>query len=231
MQEHLYRVRAKVAYKSIGVQVRWKLAGMLIVAALLFWQRDGVACSLVSEHAGDSLESTLVLEADRRISDVYGKTEAIKHIVNASGQMKSWLFKANAYAKTITIPGKSCVVIGPNGSNIDILAHELVHSEIAHRIGYWAYLSRLPVWFNEGAAMQVDYRLQYDLPDNWVTTEKLRDLPSTSAFYAGDDAMLTKRYGQAKSAVAQWLKSNGGGGRFYRNLERYKAGDEIITLN
>ena len=212
------------------MRMRWKFAGILFVIAMLLWQRDGVACAMVSEYAGDGLQRELILDAESRISEVYGKTKAPHYIANSSSAMTRWLFKANPYAKTITIPGKSCVVIGPNGGKVDVLAHELVHAEIANRLGYWSYLTRLPVWFNEGAAMQVDDRPQYDLAVDTVTVKLMRQLPETSAFYAGDDALITRRYGLAKQAVALWLQRNGGNQQFYQKLEAFKAGTADLKI-
>jgi len=55
-------------------------------------------------------------------------------------------------------PFRAIMVIGPDGINLDVLSHEMCHTELYHRLGWWRKEMRIPTWFDEGLAMQLDYR-------------------------------------------------------------------------
>lgn len=55
----------------------------------------------------------------------------------------------------------SIVVVGPFGRNLDVLSHEWAHAELASRTGVLLRMYRVPVWFDEGLAMQLDQRPDY----------------------------------------------------------------------
>lgn len=52
-------------------------------------------------------------------------------------------------------------IIGPEGMNVDVVAHEWAHSEIANQSSFITRNYRLPTWFDEGLAMQVDFRPEF----------------------------------------------------------------------
>lgn len=62
----------------------------------------------------------------------------------------------NACAKVAGI--LKVVLIGPKGrDNLDVIAHEMAHCELHSRRGFWAS-RRVPTWFDEVLALQVDQR-------------------------------------------------------------------------
>ena len=122
-----------------------------------------------------------------------------------------------------------CVFIGPKGRSVDVVAHELVHAEVFERVGPWARATQLPVWFDEGLAMQVDYREAYDLSENFDTSF-VRTLASPADFYtAGEDA-LTMNYGSAKVEVARWVAGVGARSVFAQ-LARLRNGEPFASID
>lgn len=117
----------------------------------------------------------------------------------------------NSFGSTDFLPGRTCIVLGPDGRNVDVFAHELVHAEIADRLGFWTRWRQLPVWFDEGAAMQVDYRSAFN-PRGSVSDadrRKIRKRISSASFFAVSPDQLTVHYATAKQVVAEWLSQTG----------------------
>jgi hypothetical protein len=118
-------------------------------------------------------------------------------------------------------------MVGPKGQNVDVVAHELMHAEFFHRMGFLKSV-QLPIWFNEGVAMQVDYRPQYSLsPQDAQNTAYVRDLTTIWAFTKGDDQALTRNYASAKHEVASWL-SKVGPTSLYSRLQRMRDGQSFV---
>ena len=65
------------------------------------------------------------------------------------------------------------IVIRKDGIDLDVLAHEICHAELAERIGFFAWISKVPLWFNEGLAMQCDERPEFSEDSLKIKTNKL----------------------------------------------------------
>lgn len=115
----------------------------------------------------------------------------------------------NRTAVTHLAFGTASVVIGPDGANIDVVAHELLHAEVAHRIGWWCREMRLPVWFDEGLAMQVDDREAFGeqawmaRTDAGATAPDVTQLNTQRSFFTENSWV---HYATSKHEVARWMK-------------------------
>lgn len=118
-------------------------------------------------------------------------------------------FTANKTAMMVPIGDSGCIFVGPNGLNEDVIAHEMVHSEILNRIGMYMREIYMPTWLDEGVAMGVDGRSEYD----WIEGEDsrfVRSLTNPWSFFSGDEkGGVTKHYAAAKEEVRQWLEGKG----------------------
>jgi hypothetical protein len=121
------------------------------------------------------------------------------------------------------------VMIGPQGTNLNVVTHELMHAELSERVGMWRRLTMIPAWFDEGVAMQMDFRSEYDLkrPNNNLASVKT--LRSISQFNAGHDQQITQHYAFAKAIVAKWLTKIGFS-NLYPSLERIRAGEKLEVV-
>lgn len=119
------------------------------------------------------------------------------------------------YGQTRFAPGLPAVVLlGPNGQNIDVAAHEWAHAELSARTGVLVRSWRLPTWLDEGIAMQLDHRPEYGAI---ALTELLsvRPVPQLAAmtnsagFFTGERDLARLRYGFARCVVGRWLVADG----------------------
>jgi hypothetical protein len=121
--------------------------------------------------------------------------------------------------------GQSFLVLGPDGRDVDVMAHELCHDELFVRLGWWTVKRTVPQWFNEGLALMVDYRFtdpahprqRYnDYFDELrfrsigrVSKRQLDDLETTRDFFGGDSQAVMLAYMTAGREVSGWLARNG----------------------
>lgn len=109
---------------------------------------------------------------------------------------------------------KHYICISDKYLELDILAHEITHAELHTRLSKDALL-RLPTWFDEGLAIQNDYREQYseeqwiEQTDNGKNTVALEDMDTPSEFYAGEAEDRRFRYLNAKHELAGWMAEHG----------------------
>ncbi|GAA4403520.1 hypothetical protein GCM10023187_19660 [Nibrella viscosa] len=122
--------------------------------------------------------------------------------------------------------GTSFLVLGPDGNNVDVIAHELCHDELFARLGWLTVKRQIPQWFNEGLAMMVDYRFtppnhsgsinrvqRYrDFRDEWLyythgrqRVVALTNLETTRDFFAGTYRQVMLAYMTAGMEVSRWL--------------------------
>lgn len=129
--------------------------------------------------------------------------------------------------------GASYLILGPDGNNADVIAHELCHDELFTRLGWWRVKRQIPQWFNEGLALMVDYR--FSSPTVWEHSDsmqvmvprfdeympipgakpsmlKLTELETTRDFFGGDYADVMLAYQTAADEVARWLTTVGRAG-------------------
>ena len=108
---------------------------------------------------------------------------------------------------THTSPVADYIVIGLSGENIDCLSHEMVHAELHRRLGILRYSQgAIPLWFEEGAAMYVDARPEFDesvyqqRTGGGVRAQALSAISRRADFYANDaySAFLTSKHVFAK---------------------------------
>jgi hypothetical protein len=121
---------------------------------------------------------------------------------------------------------RSYIVLGPNGRNVDVLAHEMTHVELRERVrgGLFNLDAVVPMWFNEGLAMQNDARPEYShavfdrMAARGVVPPALADLATVESFRSGGADRVRMAYMVSKFEVERWL-AGGGRARLLRLLE------------
>lgn len=116
---------------------------------------------------------------------------------------------------------------------LDILAHEITHAELHTRLSAEAQ-KRIPTWFDEGIAMQNDYREKYSeaqwtqQTDNGKNAVALEDMDTPAEFYAGEAEDRRFRYLNAKHELDVWMTSHGQQG-LLELLDRLNGGADFNT--
>lgn len=167
-----------------------------------------VLCALTSPPPQTTEQVALMYAATARIETLFGPMSAQPATTFFDTPDAYWPLQPNPHGSTSFIGDRTCLLIGPNGQNIDVAAHELMHAEIAARMGYWRRARHLPTWLDEGLAMQVDWRESYDLAPT-QTAADMQPLSSAQTFFVADDKQLTWHYASAKVAARQWLEAIG----------------------
>lgn len=217
------------------------------VATIAFAVPGAVACVLVGTKGFESIADRTLIEAQssardkieihdllaaarERIGTAFGAPRAKPIVVFLQDEEDFWPLKLNAHGSTNFVGNRTCVIVGPNGRSVDVVAHELMHAELADHVGYWRRLTEVPTWFDEGIAMQVDFRPRYDFslakPAN---TDYVRKLGTTQAFFQSGGNELVQNYASAKYEVAHWL-SGIGMKNLYQRLERIQNGEQFDSV-
>ncbi|GAB4031595.1 hypothetical protein GCM10028774_09660 [Spirosoma jeollabukense] len=118
--------------------------------------------------------------------------------------------------------GTSYLVLGPDGNNPDVIAHELCHDELFARLGWWRVKRQIPQWFNEGLALMVDYR--FTNPSVWDKPDSLQQALSTAG---DDDLMVFLQHPMLKLADLETTRDFFGGDSFHTMLAYQTAAEEV----
>lgn len=191
---------------AYGAQIRCQLvgwSGMTRLPGNIFVAPETTD---VEKNTFVSLHSEAVLRNKAFLGETFSSPIVI--VASTPELMSRFGQTGNRTAVTHLAFGTAAIVIGPDGANVDVVAHELLHAEIAHRIGWWNRELRLPVWFDEGLAMQVDYREAYS-EEAWQTrTEFGANAPEVTKLTSQRSFFTEKswlHFATAKHEVARWL--------------------------
>ena len=224
---------------ALGISI----VGLTFAVAGAFFQRNALACEMLPMLSYQQIDSHVFLGADiasekaegimglinsasERIELLYGAPASKPRILITSSAQLAEMWGANATATMHRMPWRSCIVIGPDGKNVDVIAHEWLHAEIQERVGFLRFLGEIPVWFDEGAALTVDNRAPF-LPDNIDLTDaevqRVKRLVSGRDFFSGD---IRSNYQAARLAVQPLIIVE----RFFDDLERISLGESFESV-
>lgn len=165
----------------------------------------------------------LLNAASARIKDMYGTPISQPRFIIATTENEAAKWGANETASMHRLPGRNCIVVGPEGLNTDVLAHEWLHAEIQHRVGFLGSLTEIPVWFDEGAALTVDFRSPFLIENINSSATKIADvqlLTSAKDFFSGS---IRENYQMARVVVSAKIEP----ATFYQDLERISEGEKF----
>lgn len=112
------------------------------------------------------------------------------------------------------------IIAKPDGTNVDVISHEICHAEFAVRIGLYKKRKKIPAWFDEGLALQLDYRYPYpgsnrykDYLDEWKVLNQgkklnieLEELENIDAFFQKGEDWTHQAYFRSGMEVTRWLE-------------------------
>lgn len=231
-------IKKQLHIRNISIALLSVLFAFLLIG--VFFQRHALACELLPlsgyqklndkvffapDIPSDRLEElyTLIEKSIERLTQTYGEPIATPWMVITSDVETAKKWGSNETGAMNRMPWCSCIIIGPTGQNIDVISHEMLHAEIQKRVGLWRFLKEIPVWFDEGAALTLDYRESF-LPENidlkQEKVETIKQLEKHKDFFSGN---IRENYQAARLAVIPLILEE----RFYDDLERIKRGESF----
>ena len=133
---------------------------------------------------------------------------------------------------TISFPSeKHYICISDEYLELDILAHEITHAELRARLTARAQ-GKVPTWFDEGLALQNDYRERYS-EEQWISQTgngknviAPEDMDTPAEFYAGEAEDRRFRYLNAKHELDRWMATHGQQG-LLELIEKLNNGEDF----
>jgi hypothetical protein len=153
----------------------------------------------------------MIYDAKRRITKYYGKPKANPVVIVTGNKEEAENYGLHDIPGSLFFtPWNSYLVLNHYKAGVDVASHEFVHAEIVDRLGYFTRQRELPTWFDEGAALQVDFRPQYTETTEIKKEElnRVTALDSPDKFWSSDTEQNIKNYQSAKIAVAKFLKEH-----------------------
>lgn len=112
------------------------------------------------------------------------------------------------------------VIVQPDGTNVDVVSHEICHAELSERLHWDKRYQGVPAWFNEGLALMVDYRFPQkggghsheDYLNHWIFREDsarympLSEIEHIHDFFAKDEFWTKLSYMRSGLEVSRWLE-------------------------
>jgi hypothetical protein len=215
------KVKKKTKKRNVTIIV---LILLILFGIGLFWlsRHPVVRCYFVPLSNLDTIDTNVYVQGDMvadqkifllqaisdakdHISNLYGEYQASPIIIAGKTMDVMVEYGGNAYnsiGRTYLTAFGAYIVLGPDGiSNPDVIAHEMAHAELAHRIGK-NMANQLPDWFDEGLALQFDDR--FSEADWQIKTENGKNVPSLDEISSirYDDWL---GYATAKHEVGRWL--------------------------
>ena len=169
-------------------------------------------------YAGDRQEIlSMIKEAEERVEAFFGDLRFPAETIFIICDDKKLTRKLGEDHGTVnfSVPsGKHYICVSDEYLELDILAHEITHAELRARLSVKAQ-RQVPTWFDEGLALQNDYRERYGekqwitQTDNGKNVVALKDMDTPSEFYAGEAEDRRFRYLNAKHELDGWMADHG----------------------
>jgi hypothetical protein len=106
------------------------------------------------------------------------------------------------------------VVLSNDGLDEQIIAHEITHTILYNHIGWYKAITKIPTWFEEGLAIQVDDRKKYAIDslqikiNNGFVMPNVSTIANGAQFYKGNDEAISLHYVMAKYVIHEWLQTH-----------------------
>lgn len=216
------------------------LVSCFILGTPLYIFKGAIACEMAKPLGYDEIRPNIFVangnqrtpeslhfigDGARRVSHTFGATIASPMIILTDSAQESKKFFASGTATSHVSLFTTCIVVGPKGQNVDVLAHEFVHAEIYARLGWKVWVLDMPRWFEEGVSLLVDLRDPF-LPEN-ISLEQ-SDIEAVKNIFYGHDFYnenAFRNYQAARLAVDSIDKRE-----FYANLEKMKQGHKFENV-
>ena len=168
---------------------------------LLYYRPD------VERPTIDSLKAIITM-AENRVGEFWGTYTTSPKIIYCDNDADYRKFGHPALTPAVAFMSiDAYIVVHPSGLNVDVIAHELSHTELFNRIGFIHRERKIPTWFDEGLAMQVDWRPTYSTDSLRSWTNGFMDMPNVkqmTSYGQFGSGNIKLNYSIAKYEVGKW---------------------------
>lgn len=184
----------------------------------------------------------MITNANKRVENFFGGLESTPTYIisDDSAKLEKLGWSGNpAFATTKVLLGvHTFIIITPDGIDLDIISHELSHAELHSRLysgKMFLFRPKIPTWFDEGLAIQNDYRTAYNvfewraITKNGTAIPPMDKIASPSDFFQPDENVRQQNYILSKFEVSSWLKANGKE-RLHEVIDGVRMGDSFEEL-
>lgn len=193
---------------------------------------DNVYLSQSLPDSAKAEVSSLLESARNRIASQYGEpiADPVTVVLGSADEQRSYGLYGSPGA-LLFAPWENYLLLNYETADVNIAAHELVHAEVVHRVGYLKRQFSIPTWFDEGAAMQVDHRPQYSYKGSIEEDDfnRIVSLDAPKKFWTSDENQNINNYRSAKMAVAEIFNSMDN--ELYSILEKIKRGESGVIAS
>jgi hypothetical protein len=162
------------------------------------------------QNKSDTIQS-LIQSASGRVADFWAQKTCTPKYIYCEAEADFKKFGSPYPLPALThVKFDTYIVISNEGADLDIIAHEIAHAEFYNRIGFYNWTFKIPTWFDEGLAMQNDYR-NYNSEDTLkLKTDNFKNLPDVKQlktgkqFHEGNNEQIKLNYMAAKHEVKNW---------------------------
>ena len=151
-------------------------------------------------------------EAIERNKEFWKKIKANPKIIYChNAQLYSKYAHAKLAATVFYRPYKVYLVLSNEAVDVDILSHEICHTELYAHLGWWKNMRQIPSWFDEGLAMQLDDRKAYSesayihLLDRLDYYPDVKVYTSSKQFFSGNSSDIQRNLILAKHEIYHWF--------------------------
>ena len=197
--------------------------------------QPGLYVSEQIDKAGQERFTAWLVEAKARVAQIYGPTSATPVTIVTQGLEEASQYGLGESPGTLfSTPWQQYLVLNYQRlAGADVIAHELVHAELGKRVGYVKRMLQIPTWYDEGVAMQVDFRTQYGIEGvDELAVKAVKELSSPAMFWTDDQAQTIENYRAAKKVVADLFEEKGLSSLYetLSSIESGKAFEEAVGL-
>jgi len=152
-----------------------------------------------------------IKQAQMRVDSFWGSSTANPKYIYCDNEADYNKFGTPGSPACTHVKLETYIVVSKSAIDVDIISHELEHAEFKNRIGFMKYSFKIPTWFDEGLAMQVDYRNYYSEDTlksksaNFSNLPDVKKMKSGAQFGAGNIDAIMLNYMMAKHEVKNWI--------------------------
>ena len=157
----------------------------------------------------------LKFDAEKKVTNFWKDADNIRYkLIYCESQQDYKNYGSEGSPAVANIKMGAYVVMPKNMFDVNILSHEISHTVLYRKIGWYRLHFKIPVWFDEGLAMQVDDRDYYSIDTLLhkkavgIILPDVTQMDTPEKFHNGSAEQIMLNYSTAKYIVHEWLMKN-----------------------